>query len=575
VSAGAPSPWADAVLAARLLAQDPARIGGIVLRGRPGPVRDRWLAMLRVMLPPSRPLRRVPAHAAPGRLLGGLDLAATLKAGRPLAERGILADAHGGVLVLAMAERMPAATAALLAAALDDGAVALQRDGLEARLPTRFAIVALDEGIEPEERVADALADRIAIHLDLDTVTEMEPVDAGAPVSAGAMPVAEDGVVEALCETAAALGIVSVRAPLLALAVARAHAVLAGGDRVGDRDAAAAARLVLAPRATCLPAPAPAPAAEQPPPPPADETEETGAAALGDVLLAAARAALPPGLLARLGGTGAQPRRADPGGGAGAQQAAQRGGRPCGARAGDPQRGARLDLIETLRAAAPWQRLRRRDGDGPRVAVRREDFRIVRHRRRTGTAAIFAVDASGSAALHRLAEAKGAVELLLADCYVRRDHAALIAFRGAGAEILLPPTRSLARAKRSLAGLAGGGGTPLAAGIDAAAALADSVRRGGRTPLVILLTDGRANLTRDGRPERARAEAEACAAARALRLAGCTALLVDTAPRPQPQAARLADAMGALYLPLPQADAATLSRAVRSVAPQRSPERAR
>ncbi len=120
---------------------------------------------------------------------------------------------------------------------------------------------------------------------------------------------------------------------------------------------------------------------------------------------------------------------------------------------------------------------RRRPGaasDGDRAATRRievhpDDFRIVRFRQRTETSIVFAVDASGSTALHRLGEAKGAVELLLADCYVRRDHVALIAFRGRDATLLLPPTRSLTRAKRCLSGLPGGGATPLAAGIDAAA----------------------------------------------------------------------------------------------------------
>ena len=67
------------------------------------------------------------------------------------------------------------------------------------------------------------------------------------------------------------------------------------------------------------------------------------------------------------------------------------------------------------------------------MIVRPEDFRIVRYRQRRGATTIFVVDASGSLAMHRLAEVKGAVELLLADCYVRRDHVALIAFRGAGA----------------------------------------------------------------------------------------------------------------------------------------------
>ncbi|MBY0437567.1 MAG: VWA domain-containing protein, partial [Burkholderiales bacterium] len=184
---------------------------------------------------------------------------------------------------------------------------------------------------------------------------------------------------------------------------------------------------------------------------------------------------------------------------------------------------------------------------------------------RAQTTTIFAVDASGSQALNRLAEAKGAVELLLADCYVRRDQVALIAFRGAEAEIVLPPTRSLTRAKRSLAGLPGGGGTPLAAGIDASRVLAESVRRKGDSAVLIMITDGRGNLARDGKPDRERAQSDALQAAAELRLCGVQTLLIDTGPRPQPAAEKIAAAMGARYLALPYADSAALSGAVKQV----------
>jgi hypothetical protein len=116
------------------------------------------------------------------------------------------------------------------------------------------------------------------------------------------------------------------------------------------------------------------------------------------------------------------------------------------------------------------------DARGKRVLVRADDFHVRRFEQRRTTTTLFAVDASGSSALYRLAEAKGAVELLLAECYVRRDQVAVLTFRGQGAELLLPPTRSLVRAKRALAGMPGGGGTPLAAGLDAVAQLADQVR---------------------------------------------------------------------------------------------------
>ena len=181
---------------------------------------------------------------------------------------------------------------------------------------------------------------------------------------------------------------------------------------------------------------------------------------------------------------------------------------------------------------------------------------------RAETTTIFVVDASGSSAMHRLAEAKGAAELLLADCYIRRDRVAVIAFRDRGAQVLLPPTRSLVRAKRSLAALPGGGGTPLASGIDAAVVVAAAIMRRGGTPTVVLLTDGRANIARDGTAGRAAADADATAAARALRVAGIRALLVDTSPRPQQQAAQLAREMGARYIALPNASPDALSGAI-------------
>ena len=138
----------------------------------------------------------------------------------------------------------------------------------------------------------------------------------------------------------------------------------------------------------------------------------------------------------------------------------------------------------------------------------------------------------------------------------------MIAFRGAGTELLLPPTRSLARAKRSLAALPGGGGTPLASGIGAASALAAQLARRGDSPLVVLLTDGRANIAADGTPGRAQAAADALQAAAEFQAQGLSALMIDTSPQPSEAARLLANAMGAAYLPLPYAGAQGLSQAV-------------
>jgi magnesium chelatase subunit D len=273
----------------------------------------------------------------------------------------------------------------------------------------------------------------------------------------------------------------------------------------------------------------------------------------------AARATIPADLLAAL--TSNSSMRSRDGSSAGAKRKAPNRGRPIGARIGLPRGGSRLHILATLRAAAPWQKIRQ--GAAGHVQVRKDDFRIRRFQQNTRTTTIFVVDASGSTALNRLAEAKGAVELLLAECYVRRDRVALLSVRGQGAELLLPPTSSLARAKRSLAGLPGGGGTPLASGITAALSLAMNIAREGQTPLAVFLTDGRANIALDGKHGRPTAEADAMQAAAAWRASGYAALIVDTAPRPHPFARKLAEAAGAQYLPLPQASANTLSAAVK------------
>lgn len=600
-------------LVAALFAVDPCGLGGVALRASANPIRDEWLALLKKLLPAGTPLRRIPLNINDAALLGSLDLGATLSAGRPIAQQGVLAHADGGVVLLAMAERIPLSTAARLAAVLDTQQVAIERDGLALKLPARLGVVALDEGMADDEQLPTALLDRLAF---LVRLKQNEKDDEGSDWQAKDIALARDilprisasdDVVQALCAAALALGVYSLRAPIFALKVARCAAALDGLLEVNEAHTALAARLVLAPRATQLtpqadPEQQPQPDQEQsdqqndqpkeqpgeqpdeqldknrdelqdqpetPPnePSPSDD-QDSRSEALAESVLDAAQAAIPDGLLAALQVGQAAKARAQAAGRSGAVQKSQTRGRPMGARRGEPRAGARLNVIETLRAAAPWQKLRERQNPTPagaaykRIHVRREDFHVTRFKQVGQTTTLFVVDASGSSALNRLAEAKGAVELLLADCYVRRDRVAVLAFRGKTADLLLPPTRSLARAKRSLAGLPGGGGTPLATAIDAARELADQISRRGETPIVVLLTDGRGNMARDGKPGRAKASEDATAAARQMRLAGVTALLLDTSPQPQAAAQALAAEMGAAYVPLPYAGAQAVSRVV-------------
>ena len=617
--------------AAALFAVDPCGLGGVALRAGASSARDDWLLTLKTILPAGTPLRRVPLNINDGALLGGLDLGATLNSGRPVPQQGVLAHADGGVVVLAMAERLSRSTAARLAVVLDTQEVAVERDGLALRLPARLGVVALDEGLDDDERVPAALLDRLAFLVQLEHPgVEHEAWDCEAEDIAQArliLPriIVPDDILQALCAAATSLGVHSLRAPLFALKAARCAAALEGTLHVTQAHAALAARLVLAPRATLLPSAKEltdqVPQEEQnkseeaeeteraeqaqnseqcaePPPDLLDQSDQldqtarddqpqdiSSPQALAENITNAAKAAIPAGLLAALQVGQAAKARAQAAGRSGAAQKNQSRGRPMGARRGEPRSGARLNVIETLRAAAPWQKLRRlqsnqqnpsllrannkphlRPNNKPnneRIHVQREDFHVTRFKQSSQTTTLFVVDASGSSALHRLAEAKGAVELLLADCYVRRDRVSVLAFRGKAAELLLPPTRSLARAKRALAGLPGGGGTPLASAIDAARDLATQISRRGETPIIVLLTDGRGNIARDGSPGRTKASEDTSAAARQLRVAGFTVLLLDTSPQPQPAAQMLATEMGAAYVPLPHAGAQAVSRVVR------------
>jgi magnesium chelatase subunit D len=533
----------EAALACALLALDPEGLKGAVVKGHA----DAFLASLRHLS--QRKLHRVPPHIGSDRLTGSIDVAATLKSGAPVHDRGLLADAQG-LLLLTSAERLSLDKAALIAAAMDHGAA--------------FTVVAHDEGID-DERAPMILVERVAFLLDL---TAFEPLDIDIGAARLLLPAVTipDRITEGLCQTALALGLTSIRPAVMALRAARAAAALDGRSEVDDDDASLAARLILAPRAVTYPAP-PEEEPEQPAPQdtPDPGEEDDGAPRpqeLADRLLDSVKASLPAGLLAALEKNLRQP-GSKAGAGAVSQKAGLKRGRPAGTRAGEPKNGARLALIDTLRAAAPWQPIRRRGNPIRKgVHVEKQDFRIRRFKEKRETTAIFVVDASGSAALHRMAEAKGAIELLLADCYVRRDRTALIAFRGKQAELLLPPTRSLQRAKKSLADLPGGGGTPLAAGIEQSMLVADQVRRAGGIPLVVFLTDGKANIARDGTADRTLALRDAEAAAKALRLAGVRTLMIDMSDTRTGPARKLAEAMGADYLPLPHADAARISASV-------------
>ncbi|MEY4399927.1 MAG: hypothetical protein RLZZ539_1256, partial [Pseudomonadota bacterium] len=437
------------------------------------------------------------------------------------------------------------------------------------------------------------LMERCAFYLDLDSLAwrdlpdtkldaeflDLDPVGIKDRVEQITL---RDEQYAALIGIAAQLGIESLRAVQFTVRTARHLAAIDFDwqqDEPSQEHLERAVTLVLLPRATQIPDMADETQAEDEPTPEQNEeanSEETQSPnhetdVLEDQVLEAAQAAIPRELLDRLTQLALVRQKNHSAGKAGASQFSSQRGRPMGSKPGMPSGSQRLSLMDTLRAAVPWQRIRQlqfkssKNQSQTKILIRKDDLRVKRYRQRNQTLTTFVVDASGSAAINRLAEAKGAVELLLAECYVRRDQVALISFRGSEAELLLSPTRSLVRAKRSLASLPGGGGTPLAKAIDTAFALAKGSLKKGMTPTLVFLTDGRANIARDGTPGRTQAQADAEQSAKLASQVKVRSLWIDTSPQAREEGQQIAQLIGSYYLPLPHARAQELSQAVLGV----------
>lgn len=588
--------WADACLAADVFAQllqdEVYQNAGLLVKAHAGPVRDLWMDYLKSILPECVQMQTIPSNISVERLIGGLDLGMTLAQGCAVEMRGVLAQADENIVFLPTAGLLEREIISLITAAMDTGCVRVERDGLSKVIPARFAMLCFDESDGDEEGVGADLLDRVMLHVDLRAVslrtaqhTPPRPKPAQAEVH-----VPPDRMRQ-LCELPPAFGLISMRPALQLVHLAKVLCRMGGDAQVGEDHINAAIRLGLVHRARQLPAPPQDTEQAEPQPeearqkPPEDEQktndqdreddprdqQSNETSMPDDMALEATTAKLPAGLLAYLkAGQVGQTKRASTGR-RGARKTGGKRGRPLASRKGALSAGKRLDLIATLRAAAPFQKARAAQAKSAhsggqsanrRVHVRTGDFHIRRYQERSETSTIFVVDASGSTALNRLREAKGAVELLLGESYARRDYVSLISFRGREAQVLLPPTRALVRAKRSLASLPGGGGTPLASGIQAALTLAQEERKKGRDPSVVIMTDGSANVDASGQGGRKQAGEDAQAMARNLAFSGVSAILVDIGRQPQAKARNLAEVMNAVYLPMPFAGSKELSAIV-------------
>ena len=627
--------WNDAMTSLQLLQIDSHGWGGIWLRAPFGPVRELWL---RHLSETGLNTVKLPGNIDVERLLGGIDLSRTLQSGLLQMQTGLLQQADLGLVCISMAERFPTALIAPMTQAMDTQSLPpLKINNTESSVRTQFGVVALDESMADDPPMSPALQERLGLWFDLQDIAPSDVSDVSlnthsddsaldvmgiqiAPDALGRMKQSlphiqwTDEQVLAVCSTAQGLGIDSLRVPTLALRVACCHAALHARSHIADDDLAFAARRVLAPRATQLPAPAenasdtepqnssdPAPEEDQasteeqssiptdspdtPDSPESamneDDTSSTDTSVedtntqdeapsdlpssekLQEMMIAAALASLPPDVLE---GLLTKPGRnlGNTSGRSGQFRSGMQRGRPLPPRTGRPGGHARLHILSTLRAAAPKQRLRGNTQQG-RVAIRSEDFHVHRYQQHSSSCLILALDASGSAALQRLAEAKGAVELLLQQSYARRDSVCIVSFKGAKAQLLLPMTRSLVRAKRAMMGLPGGGGTPLALALKMACEQATQLQRQGVTPILVVLSDGRANVNLQGLGGRAQAQADAQQWAAQWRQTGHRCLWIDTSLQPDTQVQNMAQTMGGSYLPMPQVQAQRMASAMENL----------
>ena len=572
--------WFDANLIAILLAINPKGLKGVTVKSQYGPVREAWLTYLKQLTSScGMEVLKAPANISAEQLLGSLDVEASLQAGSLVMSKGLLKRVHGNLLLLPMVERMDLLAIALISQALDEKNAFDQS--------THFGVIAFDESDSVDESISPRLLDRLAFELYLDQLS-LADIKESLEVNAEDIQEAKkllpsvkcsDEYLEVMTKAGFSLGVSSFRANHFALETAKTLAALRGLAEVSQDEVIDAARLVYTSSKRAYAPPEMDQSEEksnedqndQDPDSQQEDSqsdqespdeikqEQPSEQELEDIIVQAVKASIPPKLLRqskdqmRAGKSAAHVS-----GKSGSIQKNFLSGRPLGARKGRPTDGKRLDILKSIRAAIPWQRLRKVaitknqvKQTQSRIDFRAEDLHIKQYLKRRGTVTIFLVDASGSSATQRLAEAKGALEELLAQCYIRRDEVAMLSMRGAKAEVVLPPTRSLARAKRNLAALPGGGGTPLASGFRAANEMAISLQRKGLTPIIVIMSDGKANVNLLGVGGRGAAHADALMAAKELRLKNHRVLFVDTSPQPEILAQELSGTMAAQYFPLP------------------------
>jgi magnesium chelatase subunit D len=573
----------DLKLCLLLSAVDPT-IGGVLVSGERGTAKSTAARALARLLPVVAggglaPFVELPLGATEDRVVGSIDVSKVLKDGSAELRQGLLGRAHGGVLYVDEVNLLPDHIVDLLLDSAASGWVTIERDGLSNRQPARFILIGT---MNPEEgELRPQFLDRFGL-----CVRIQGPVDVNERIAAVRLRVAFDDAPEAVvqglqtaedqlresivtaqarlhgvviddrhlrlvAEIVAELQTDGIRGDLATIKAARALAAWEAGAEIEEKHIRRVAEFALAhrvPRSVRSPsrrgAQAGGAAAPGSRPPGAAPSNTTPPAAEGGARLQKSSAAPNPTPI-HLGTEDVDRERA----GRRNTEAVGAAGRIVGTRAFDRAATGTIAINETVRAAAT--RGARVGAQG--VALVHSD---LRQHERSGTGrchVLFLVDASGSMAVQqRIALAKQAASGLLTSSYQRRDEVALMVFRGEGTDLILPFTRDVRRVEDALRGVPTGGRTPLArALLDAAQLLLT------REPaLLVLLTDGRANVSVGGGDPWA--EAQAACPTLASACAGTLVIDCESGPIALGRARVLAMALNAECVALSAIDAPEL-----------------